>query len=281
MSIVTAASSRAFVTQAKFPEAPVRTRKRALSDEPPVQLRANEAQSLVVGTGLIVAAERVPIQTREDLINCTLFAQLAASGEQADPTQVNEWYAAYFSALSALGWAQSDSQFADYEFKSDSAEAHKAIIPVLTALLGPQAAAITLVKAALDGLQSMSDNAPWLTVFDQQSRTERFARFQVATAHVDAGGLLQIALVAFDLKARSKLTQVLFFKFASSSTRLRYSAGKATIYEAALREQREEIARRLADYRSAYVGQVKFPPLPQRSERVIGRSASRITRRSR
>lgn len=202
-------------------------------------------------------------------------------GEQADPTQVNEWYAAYFSALSALGWAQSDSQFADYEFKSDSAEAHKAIIPVLTALLGPQAAAITLVKAALDGLQSMSDNAPWLTVFDQQSRTERFARFQVATAHVDAGGLLQIALVAFDLKARSKLTQVLFFKFASSSTRLRYSAGKATIYEAALREQREEIARRLADYRSAYVGQVKFPPLPQRSERVIGRSASRITRRSR
>lgn len=133
---------------------------------------------------------------------------------------------------------------------------------MLTALLGPQAAALAVLKTALEGLQSMQENAPWITLFDQQSRTERSARFQVATAQVDDGGLLQTALVAFDLKARSTLTQVLFLKFASSSTTLKYSAGKATIYEAALREQREAVAARLAEYRAAYVGQVKFPPRP-------------------
>ncbi len=63
----------------------------------------------------------------------------------------------------------------------------------------------------------------------------------------------------------TKLTQVLFFKFASSSTSLRYSAGRATIYEATLREQRVAITARLAAYRSAYVGQVKFPPPPARA----------------
>jgi hypothetical protein len=237
-----------------------------------VQLKANEAQTLVVGGGLIVAAEKVPAQTREDLINCTLFAQFAASGEVGDSTRVNEWYNAYFRALTVLGWAQSDSQFEDYEFTSDSAEAHKAIIPVLTALLGPQAAALTVLKAALEGLQSMQENAPWLTLFDQQSRIEKSARFQVATAHVDVEGILQISLIAFELKAKSKLTQVLFLKFASSSTSLRYSAGKATIYEAALQEQRAAIAARLTPYRSAYVGQVKFPPLPTAMVRGLTRS---------
>ncbi len=77
--------------------------------------------------------------------------------------------------------------------------------------------------------------------------------------------MLQIALIAFDLKAKVQLTQVLFFKATSSSTRLRYSAGKATIYQAALEEQREAIKARLSAYRSAYVGQVRFPlPPPPR-----------------
>lgn len=267
MTIITGQSASNFVAQAKFPEAPVHRRTRGMAAEPPLQLKASEAQAMVVGAGLVVAAEKVPVQVREDLINCTLFAQLAAGGEVEDSTQVNAWYDAYFRALTTLGWAQSDTHFETYEFDSVNAEANKAIIPVLTALLGPQAAALAVLKTALEGLQSMQENAPWITLFDQQSRTERSARFQVATVQVDDGGLLQTALVAFDLKARSTLTQVLFLKFASSSTTLKFSAGKATIYEAALREQREAVAARLAEYRSAYVGQVKFPPRPAPSGR--------------
>lgn len=268
MAIVTQRSTHEFVKKAQFPKSlsmrrqpPMRgIRRSTLQDQPPVELKTNEAQTLVVGAGLIVAAGKVPVQTREDLINCTLFAQFAASGEVGDSTRVNEWYTAYFNALSTLGWAQSDSQFEDYEFSGKKAQTHKAIIPVLTALLGPQAAALTVVKATLEALQSMEENAPWITLFDQQSTTKKSARFQVATAHVDVEGIVQIALIAFDLRAKAKLTQVLFWKSASSSTRLRYSAGKATIYEAALHEQRAAIAARLTPYRSAYVGQVKFPP---------------------
>jgi hypothetical protein len=61
---------------------------------------------------------------------------------------------------------------------------------------------------------------------------------------------------------------VLFFKYSSSSTSLRYAAGKATIYEAALREQRGAIAERLAAYRASYVGEVKFPPPPAAAARA-------------
>jgi hypothetical protein len=260
MTIITPDLSHQVIRQAKLP--PVPRRKRGPADEPPVELRASEAQSLVVGSGLIVAAENVPVQTREDLINCTLFAQLAASGAVPDPKETAQWYNAYFNTLTALGWAQSDTQFQEYRFESKNAEAHEVVMQVIAALLGPQAVALAVVKTALAALQSMNENSPWITLFDQQSRSEKFARFQVATAQLDPNGLLQTALVGFQLKAKSRLTQVLFFKFSSSETTLKYAAGKATIYEAALADQRAEIAQRLAAYRRAYVGQVKFPPPP-------------------
>ena len=88
---------------------------------------------------------------------------------------------------------------------------------VLAVLLGPGGGG-TVVQAALEALQSMNANSPWITLFDQESKTDQSARFQVATAQIDAHGLLQTALVGFDLEAKSTLTQVLFFKFESSYT---------------------------------------------------------------
>jgi hypothetical protein len=270
MPVITPAISRTFVDTVKLAPAPPRARRaRAVSDTPPVELKGTDAQTLVVGSGLIVAAENVPAQTREDLVNCTLFAQLAASGTVGDGAKVPEWYDVYFRTLTALGWAQSDTHFEEYAFGSKNAEAHQAIAKVLSVLLGPQAAALLVVKTAIEALQSMNENSPWIALFDRQSRTGRSARFQVATAQIDGGGLLQTALVGFDLKATSTLTQVLFFKFSSSSTTLKYAAGRATIYEAALADQRDAIAQRLAAYRAAYVGQVRFPPPPAAGARSL------------
>jgi hypothetical protein len=279
MTIITAEISRAFIQDVKLAGAARPVRARALSNTPPLELRSTEAQSLVVGSGLVVAAENVPVETREDLINCTLFAQLAASGSVSDPTDIARWYDAYFKTLSVLGWAQSDSQFEDYEFSSKNAEAHKAILKVLAVLLGPQAAALVVVQTAIEALQSMNENSPWITLFDRQSKTGNSARFQVATAQIDPNGLLQTALVGFSLKTKSTLTQVLFFKYSSSSTSLRYAAGKATIYEAALKGQRQAIAERLAAYRSSYVGQVRFPPPPAAAARGRRGGSGRAVRR--
>ena len=264
--IVTSESSARFIAKSKLPKAPVQPRRSRsvaeLQDKPPLELRANEAQALVVGSGLVVAAEKVPLQVREDVINCVLFAQLVATAEISDPSLVQDWYGAYFRALTMLGWAQSDQRFESYDFSGQGVEAHKAVIPVLTALLGPQATALAVVGAMLKGLQEMHDNAPWLTLFEKQVRSEHSAAFQIATAEIDADGLLQVALVAFDLKARAKLVQLLFFKYTSTTTKLRFSAGRATIFEAALAQQRADLAARMAPYRASYVGNVKLPPLP-------------------
>ena len=262
MPAITPAASRMFVQNVRL--VPARTRTGLPADAPPITLEGTDAQALVVGAGLIAAADEVPAATRQDLVDCTLFAQLAATEAVTDATDVQQWYRAYFGTLTSLGWAQSDTEFEQYEFSGRNAEAHQAILGVLTALLGPQAAALAVVKAAIGALQSMSENRPWLTLFEQESRTANSARFQVATAQVDAGDIVQVALVGFSLKTKSEITQVLFFKLGSSSTSFEYAAGKATIDEPALADLRATMAARLADYRRSMIGEIKLPAVPPR-----------------
>lgn len=276
MSILTTNAMKSFVSSAPLPSVRARMRGEAA----PIQLKDTDAQALVVGSGLIVAAANVPSQTRQDIVNCTLFAQLAASGTVADPTNVIAWYGEYFKALSTLGWVQSNTQFEAFKAGGKHLETHKSIIKVLTAMLGPAAPAVALVKEALDALGSMNENSPWITLFNRESTTTRSARFQVATAQMSDSGLIEIALVAFELKSRSKLTQVLFFKFTSNSIDLKFSQGQATIYEAALAQTRQQVADRLAAYRSEYIGEVRFPPKPASVVAAGVRGRSRATRGS-
>jgi hypothetical protein len=272
MAIIRADKSRAFVRGARFPEPPAtptaRPRSRAgsraelIEEAPPVELKDTQAQALVVGSSLIAAAENVPADVRKDLVNCTLFAQLAASGSVADPTNVIEWYRVYFSALATLGWAQNGTNFREYKKGGSNFETHQSIIKVLALALGPQVAAVTLITETLNALQSMEKDSPWIKLFDQQSASTKTARFQVATAQYAGSGLLEIALVAFDLRAKAKLTQVLFFKARSSSISLKYADGTATIYEETLAQNRADVAARLEEYRKSFIREVRLAPLP-------------------
>jgi len=267
MAIVTASTARTFIKAARLPKPLARARAMRGPTDAPVELKDTDAQVLVVGSSLVAAADQVPAQTREDLVNCTLFAQLSASGSVADQSDVSAWYGEYFQALSVLGWAQSDRRFEEFQSSGTHLEAHKSIIKVLAALLGPQAAVVTLVTQTLEALQSMDENNPWITLFQRESTTVKSARFQVATAQKTAGGLIEIALVAFDLHSKNTLTQVLFFKFKKNSTSLKYAQGNATIYEAVLAQNRQQIADRLTAYRTSYIAEVKFPPRPGRAVR--------------
>jgi len=80
MTIVKPGASRAFVRDAKLPPPPRTRALRAEAAPPPPDFKDTDAQALVVGSRLVVAADNVPAQVRADLVNCTLFAQLAASG---------------------------------------------------------------------------------------------------------------------------------------------------------------------------------------------------------
>jgi hypothetical protein len=216
-------------------------------------------QAMVVGSDIISFMKGVTEERRLDIVNSALLAQLVAKKKVADPGQVFPWYEAYFEALSNIGWVMQEHQFVDHREASQNFDAHQAILTVATTLLGAGAAALTVVKATLDALKSMSTDSPFITVFNRESQHAHTARFQISLAEQDDAGQFLVSLMAFVLDANADFTQVLFFRFRQNDVQIRHASGKVTINPAVLEGIREPLKQKLKGFAQDYIAQL--PPL--------------------
>jgi hypothetical protein len=178
----------------------------------------------------------------------------------ADPAKdIVAWYSAYFAALQKLGWVMTSQDFRETSQTGKSVQVHKAILSVLTVALGPAAATLAVTKAVLEGLEEVGSDNGWLTLFDQQSVHSKLASFQVVTAVPQPNGMVAIALFAFSLKAKSKVTQVLFFKFKKGKATLKYAGGTAAIEETVLAAAREPLRKKLQEVAGDFIASVPIP----------------------
>ena len=247
------ARSRQFVRSAKLPPPPPRLRGAADADTIDEALEAGKAQAAVVGSDLVSFATGVAPQWRQDLINCSLFAQLWAKAEVADPKRIFDWYDAYFGALQQLGWMVQDQGFAVYVETSQNFSAHEAILKVAAGLLMPSASSLALVKTTLDALASMDQDSPFITLFSRESQQASAARFQISLAEQAADGGLTVALMAFGLEAKTTLTQVLFFKSLASQATLRHCSGKVSINTPLLEQLRPDLNEQLKEHARGFI----------------------------
>jgi hypothetical protein len=263
MAYQTLKRSTQFIDSVKVPERAARAKggleETLAAPAAPVELQDKTAQAFVAGSGLIFAEEGVPKQVKEDLLRCTLFAQFAAQSKVGDPTKVVEWHQAYFEALRNLGWAMSSQDFREHTEDGRTVLVHKAIMTVLAAALGPAAATLAVVKAVFDGLEEVGSDNGWLTFFDRQSVAAKVAKFQVVTAQETADKQINIGLVAFELEAKTTITQVLFFKSTKATVHLRFAGGSATIFEPVLAGVRDALTRKLAAATADFVDSIPIP----------------------
>jgi len=252
MPVIAADSALKFVREVALPAAPRISRSPVAS--PQLALDAAKSQALVVGSDVVSFVEGVSSETRHDIVNCTLLAQLVANKRVADKENIRAWYEAFFDALTQIGCLVQEKGFTEHREKADNFEANQAILSVASVLLGPAATALAVVQSTLEAMKSMSDG-PWITIFNREAQTARAARFQLTLAE-PAGNGAMISLMAFDLKAKAELTQVLFFKFRSTDVTLRHASGKVTMLPDVLANVREAMAQRIKDYTSDYIAKL-------------------------
>jgi hypothetical protein len=244
--------ARRYVDSLRMPERMVSRGVRSV-DTVELNFEQIKDQAAVVGSDIVSFAKGVTPARREDIINCSLLAQLAAKKQVNDPTRIYDWYNAYFDVLMHIGWSVQDRGFAAYSEASENFEAHEAIMQVAASLLGPAATTLTVIKATLDALKSMSADSPWIAIFNRESQSAKTARFQVTLAEQGADDQFLVSLMAFGLEAKSTLTQVLFFKFKSSEASLKHYSGKVTINTHVLTSVRDLIKNKIAAHAIDYI----------------------------
>ncbi len=246
--------ARQFVRTAALP-APLPPTARA-KPQAAFDFDSAKEQAAVVGAEVIAFVKGVTPEQRSDVVNATLLAQLVAKKKVPAPMSLQDvvaWYDQYFDALSQIGFLIQDKGFAEYVEKSDTFEAHEAILEVAAALLAGSPAALLVIKKTLEALQHMSDNSPWITLFNRESQSANTARFQVSLVDPDDDGRFLISVIAFGLQAESTVTQVLFFKFPQNAVKLEHHSGKATINAEVLAAVRTDISAKLIPFARDFI----------------------------
>jgi hypothetical protein len=218
-----------------------------------------KSQALVVGSDIVSFVKGVTEERRLDIVNSALLAQLVAKKRVPNATQIFPWYDAYFDALSNIGWVIQDREFSEHKETSADFQAHEAILTIAASLLGPNVAALQVIKATLNALKQMRDNSPFIRLFNRESQYAKTARFQIMLAEQAESAQFLVTLMAFGLVAEATFTQVLFFKFRSNAVELKHSSGKVTINPTVLESVRDAMKRKLAAYAKDYVA--KLPDL--------------------
>jgi hypothetical protein len=239
---VTPQSARAYVDAIDLPG--TRSHTGFESADVVLNLDADKDQAAVVGSEVVSFAKGVPVERRNDIVNCALLAQLVANKRVSDRSKLIQWYKEYFDALGNLGWTIANDGFSSYEENAHGLEAHEAILKVAAVVLGAAPTALAIVTSTINAMKSMDADNPWITIFDRESKQSNTARFQVSLATQD-GNDFGLSLMAFALEAQSTLTQVLFFKIRRDDVWLQQCATQVAINEDVLNGIRSRVKNKL------------------------------------
>ena len=216
-----------------------------------------KTQAQLVGTGIFSFAQGVDAGVREAISDSALLAQLVANKAQSADKAPIDWFQSYAQVLQNVGWVLQDGGWTDYKTDGSALDVHKAILDVMTAALGPGAAALTIITSVVNALQSMTPDSPWLTLFERQKQSARIARFQIGLVGKDENDEVFVSLVACLVQADQDFTQVLFFKFKEATATFKSNSQKVSINRAALADLGPAIRTKVRAYQVDYLSSIK------------------------
>jgi hypothetical protein len=189
----------------------------------------SDQQAVVVASQMAEFTPKVPQTTRPVLSHGLLLGQLAADKAAGETPDIFRWYDAYSLVMRRIGWLLQDIDFKDEQLAESDLEAHKAIIPVITTILGPAAAAASIIISVLEGLDKMNKGSDWLTLYERKSLSAQGGKFQMSYIDADPGGDVTMKTAFFGIDAQQKITQVLFFRFSNKTARLKGASSEMTL----------------------------------------------------
>jgi hypothetical protein len=208
----------------------------------------NLPNGIVTGSNLIQFPANASPELKSSIALSLLAAQRVATN---DPVVLSpaQWLDRHNTVLQNLNWRTEGGGVTKSRFNSIDVAVHQAIIPFLTAAFGGALGAGALILTALKQLQEMDKEAPWITLFDRQSRRFDITEYQFSVVQV-VGDTVQLKLAAARLNASFGKTQVLFFKLKSQDAAFE-QANQSFAAEAAL------LAEMNADLRVKMMGLTK------------------------
>lgn len=246
-----------FVNHIDLPDEPDFSVERAGEPLAPPTYSSKD-QAVAVGSQIAEFSKNVPVAMRPAISNSFLLAQLAANKELSKNKggTTLSWYAKYNEVLANIGWVIEGSARNLKAISGTKLHVHEEIMPVIAAVLGPAVAAASVIATALNGLAKMSEDSPWITLFDRESQRARANQFQIAYVDAPGGAAPVIKLAGFELDASRSVVQVLFFKFGTEKATLRHYSSTLSVNPDVFQSVQGAVQQKVASFVEGYIASV-------------------------
>lgn len=167
------------------------------------------------------------------------------------------WVKRHQMVLEGLNWVTTDGGDVYTERGVSNIAVHKAIMPFLAAAFGPAAAASSLITTALQQLQQMEEDKPWITLFERESRRFDISEFRFATAGKESGNLV-LRYAAARFLAKQERLQILFFKKNDIDVRFKLASRTMTANPDLLETMNDALKAKLVNETDNFITSLEF-----------------------
>lgn len=226
------------------------------SSESPVVPTEGKPEGYVVGRSLVSFVNNVPKQQKDDVLNSSLLAQLAADARYKVKEENQKWSKAYTEVMENIGWVMQDFQFHEIENKQSDFKLSNVILEIVSELVGGNQKIMNLLKASLDALKESTEE---LSLFSHRNHGDKIRSFQVVPCEVDESGQVITVFVCFLFEASQTDDDYLFWEWHSRDIKLSVGSQTCALNENLYAKLRDDVLNKLGVNGSTYIKKLVLP----------------------
>ena len=214
----------------------------------------DKQEGCVVAGAIQAFTANVSGQVKQDILNATLFAQLAANKHVDREENPVEWYKQYKNILEKIGFVVQQFEFNKYNSESQTFSMDKAVLDILKA--GMSKSGKQVAEKAIDALGKLPGDDYSVRLFDNQSSSMNQGNFQIGACEQAQNGDVILGCGAFYFTAIQHMTRFLWWRWNSSHISM-YQGYQTMVFNQGVYSQvRHTIANKLGTKVSTFVASI-------------------------
>jgi hypothetical protein len=199
--------------------------------------------SRVCAGSLVSIVAGICDQHQKDVLDSTLYAQLAANGQYSRETDTAQWYSTYCSTLTLLGWHTVGFSFQKSTHLSSTFQLNKTILGLTAKLLSKSAQ--SSLTATIKAISHMKSSDRSLQVLSQSAFNANMGNFQLGIVEESKDDIITMQMMAMLLTSPSIPTQFMSGNYSSSSTTLFTASQTMTLDDYVYSQMRDTVQQSL------------------------------------
>lgn len=246
-----------FIQQLEIAEAPAGLSPLAGGGYQSGTAHVDQEQAFVNERSLVSFVSGVSLTYRQDVLDSTLLAALAAEKKYPKNSNPKEWYNTFVEVLLNLGWIKMRDEEKSYVSSDREFDVDKAIIEIMTTVVGGPVTQVLLIEKTLSALKDLADDDGKVRLFEARAKNLNTSNFQIGmVTEENASVALNVSNFVFQNDQGSK--KILFFRWGKDRAELSYRFFQATFNSAQYGDIRSVVKQKLGSRPETFVSELEI-----------------------